>query len=99
VASTGGGGGGGPVLDGSNSGWHGRVPSNDGRSGGSSSAAAAFVSPEFVDQRRNSIANDPNRLSPEAQVIMMEAQRQQLQSQGDPTAGIIPPTSLTPAPP
>ena len=44
-------------------------------------------------------AADPNRLSPEAQAIMMEANRQQLQAAGDPIAGLIPPTPITPQDP
>jgi hypothetical protein len=35
-------------------------------------------------------------LSPEAQVIMMEAQRAKWQEEGNPAAAIIPPTALTP---
>lgn len=35
-------------------------------------------------------------LSPEAQVLMMEAQRAQWQKEGNPAAAIIPPTVLTP---
>src|ERR1039458_5383259 len=37
-----------------------------------------------------------NTMSPEAQVILMEAQRAQWQKEGNPAAGIIPPTVLTP---
>ena len=37
-----------------------------------------------------------NTMSPEAQVIMMEAQRAQWQKEGNPAAAIIPPTGLTP---
>jgi len=37
-----------------------------------------------------------NTLSPEAQVILMEAQRAQWQQEGNPAAAIIPPTVLTP---
>jgi hypothetical protein len=37
-----------------------------------------------------------NTLSPEAQVIMMEAQRAQWQKEGNPATAIIPPTALTP---
>jgi hypothetical protein len=40
--------------------------------------------------------NDPNYLTPEAQTVLMEANRQQLQSAGDPTAALIPPTDITP---
>ena len=41
-------------------------------------------------------ANDnPQALTPEAQVIMMEANRSQLQQQGDPTSALIPPTEIT----
>jgi hypothetical protein len=39
--------------------------------------------------------NDPDHLTPEAQVIMMEANRQQAISRNDPTAVLIPPTELT----
>ena len=34
-------------------------------------------------------------LTPEAQVILMEANRQQLRQQGDPTSALIPPTEIT----
>ena len=51
---------------------------------------------EGAQAKLNSILNDPDHLTPEAQVIMMEANRQQLQSQNDPTAPLIPPTDLTP---
>ena len=37
-----------------------------------------------------------NTMTPEAQVIMMEAQRAQWQNEGNPAAAIIPPTVLTP---
>jgi hypothetical protein len=37
-----------------------------------------------------------NTMTPEAQVILMEAQRAQLQKEGNPAAALIPPTVLTP---
>jgi hypothetical protein len=43
----------------------------------------------------NAILNDPNHLTPEAQALLMENNRQQLQAAGDPTAILIPPTELT----
>jgi len=39
--------------------------------------------------------NDSNHLTPEAQAISIEAQRQRLQQQGDPSAMLIPPTEIT----
>ena len=47
----------------------------------------------------DSALNDPNRLTPEAQVILIEAQRQRLQQQGDPAAVLMPPTEITPTVP
>ena len=44
----------------------------------------------------NPAAEGTETLSPEAQVIMMEAQRAQWKEQGNPAAMIIPPTPLTP---
>ncbi len=41
------------------------------------------------------VNNNSDRITPEAQVILMEAQRQQFQQAGDPAAAIIPPTPLT----
>ena len=41
------------------------------------------------------VNNNSDRITPEAQVILMEAQRQQFQQAGDPAAAIIPPTVLT----
>jgi hypothetical protein len=43
-------------------------------------------------------ANQQPAMSPEEQIIMIEAQRQQYQSVGDPIAKILPPTELTPPP-
>jgi hypothetical protein len=42
----------------------------------------------------DSSVTDPSHLTPEAQVILIEAQRQRLQQQGDPTAVLIPPTQI-----
>lgn len=39
------------------------------------------------------------RLSPEEQIIMIEAQRERLKQKGDPAAGLLPPTVLSPAKP
>ena len=41
------------------------------------------------------VNNNSDRITPEAQVILMEAQRQQFQQEGNPAAAIIPPTPLT----
>jgi hypothetical protein len=41
------------------------------------------------------VNNNSDRITPEAQVILMEAQRQAFQQAGDPAAAIIPPTVLT----
>jgi hypothetical protein len=41
------------------------------------------------------VNNNSDRITPEAQVILMEAQRQQFQQAGDPAAAIIPTTPLT----
>jgi len=67
------------------------APGNDG--------GTPQVSPtsfEGAQAKLNSILNDPDHLTPEAQVIMMEANRQQAISAGDPTAILIPPTDATP---
>jgi len=50
---------------------------------------------ESAQAKLNTSLNNPDHLSPEAQVVMMEARRQQLQQQGDPAAALIPPTELT----
>jgi len=59
------------------------------------SGAHAGTTLEKAQAKLSSILNDPNHLTPEAQIVMMEAQRQQLQQQGDPTAPLLPPTELT----
>jgi hypothetical protein len=41
----------------------------------------------------------PSQISPEAQAIMLEAQREQMKQQGNPAATIIPPTALSPLTP
>ena len=51
---------------------------------------------ESAQAKLNAILDDPDHLSPEAQVVMIEARRQQLQQEGDPTASLLPPTELTP---
>ncbi len=43
----------------------------------------------------SSALKDPNHLPPEAQVVLIEAERQRLQQQGDPAASLIPPTEIT----
>jgi hypothetical protein len=45
-----------------------------------------------------STAAAPEPISPEAQVIMMEAQRAKWQDEGNPATAIMPPTPLTPEP-
>ena len=60
-----------------------------------SSPEVAPTSPEGAQARLNSIINDPNYLTPEAQTVLMENNRLQLQAAGDPTAALIPPTELT----
>jgi hypothetical protein len=98
-------------LGGLNPGYNGRFPQPGGYAPGSAYAAPPAESPgaspvnsggtpsafsfEGAQAKLNSILNDPNHLSPEAQVIMMEEQRQELQAKGDPTADMIPPTELT----
>ena len=37
-------------------------------------------------------------LTEEQQIIMIEAQREQFKSAGDPTAALLPPTEMTPPP-
>ena len=65
-------------------------PANDG--GGPSVPPTSFAG---AQAKLDAILNDPNHLTPEAQVILMEANRQQLQQAGDPTAALIPSTELT----
>jgi len=69
-------------------------PANDNANNGSSPDVSP-TSVEGAQAKLNAIMNDPNHLTPEAQVILMEANRQQLQAAGDPTAILIPPTELT----
>lgn len=51
---------------------------------------------ESSGARIHASTGNPDGLTPEAQVIMMEANRQQLIQAGDPTAPLMPPTPLTP---
>ena len=57
------------------------------------------TSMEGSQARLNSMLNDPNYLTPEAQTVLIEANRQQLQAAGDPTAALLPPTDITPQDP
>ncbi len=72
-------------------------PTTDGGYAVASVPADPGVNPAAIAPDR--ALNDPNRLTPEAQVVLIEAQRQQLQQQGDPTAVLIPPTAITQATP
>ncbi len=67
---------------------------NDNANNGSSPDVSP-TSVEGAQAKLNAIINDPNHLTPEAQVLLMEANRQQLQAAGDPTAVLIPPTEIT----
>jgi hypothetical protein len=69
----------------------GSAPSND-----SGTPQVSPTSFEGAQAKLNNILNDPDHLTPEAQVIMMEANRQQAQAAGDGTAPLFPPTDLTP---
>ncbi len=69
-------------------------PANDNASNGNSPGVPP-TSFEGAQAKLNSILSDPNHLTPEAQVILMEANRQQLQAAGDPSAVLLPPTELT----
>lgn len=69
-------------------------PANDNANNGSSPDVSP-TSVEGAQAKLNAIINDPNHLTPEAQVLLMEANRQQLQASGDPTAVLIPPTEIT----
>ncbi|MGC9944626.1 MAG: hypothetical protein ABSE48_22615 [Verrucomicrobiota bacterium] len=62
--------------------------------GGTPSAPGSSASAPGYGAQIHPNAN-PDALTPEAQVILMEANRQQLQQQGDPTAKLIPPTEIT----
>ena len=87
------GGGGGAAPDSSSS-----SPGSSPDGSSPSSGNGGGVSPtsfEGAQAKLNSIINDPNHLTPEAQVIMMEANRQTLQAQGDDSAPLIPPTEIT----
>jgi hypothetical protein len=72
------------------------VPAAAGETGASPNPGyRAATSVESAQAKLNAMLNDPDHLSPEAQVVMIEAQRQQLQERGDPAAALIPPTELT----
>ena len=69
----------------------GSAPGND-----SGTPQVSPTSFEGAQAKLNSILNDPDHLTPEAQVIMIEAERQRLQDAGDPAAPLMPLTELTP---
>ena len=64
--------------------------------GGNNSSASNSSTPTS-NRIYNPAAEATEGLSPEAQIIMIEAQRAQLKEQGNPAAAILPPTPLTPA--
>lgn len=70
------------------------APTTDGGDAAASTPADSRVNPAVSGT--DSALNDPNRLTPEAQVVLIEAQRQRLQQEGDPTAALMPPTEMTP---
>jgi hypothetical protein len=61
--------------------------------GGNPNNAANNASPSGTAPAHSTFS-----MTPEEQVIMIEAQRQQYQNEGDPTARIMPTTELTPPP-
>lgn len=71
-----------------------RASANNGAAAGFGNAGNAGNSSS--SRIYNPAAETTETLSPEAQVIMMEAQRAQWKEQGNPAAAIIPPTPLTP---
>jgi hypothetical protein len=82
-----------PGFNGSRFGRPPNVPSG-GESGGNPQASGSpgFGAPNF----NGGTGGQPQeRLSPEAQVIMIEAQREQWKAAGNPAAAILPPTPLT----
>jgi hypothetical protein len=65
---------------------------------GGAAAPGSTVSPGLTGYSPANTAPQANRdipMTPEEQVLMMEAQREHLKSKGDPTAALIPPTELT----
>jgi hypothetical protein len=72
------------------------TPSSSALGNNSDTSQASPTSYEGAQAKLNSILSDPDHLTPEAQVIMMEANRQQAESAGDGTAALFPPTELTP---
>jgi hypothetical protein len=65
--------------------------------GTGNSSPLTTVPPSAGYSGQQQTQNTPqNTLTPEAQVIMMEAQRAQWEKEGNPAAAIIPPTPLTP---
>lgn len=70
-----------------NGGFNGGNGGNDGSSGGLSINGSQF--------HQQAIQTPTPAVSAEAQAIMIEAQRMQYQSAGDPTANLLPPTPLT----
>ena len=66
---------------------------NPGSSGGMPSLGGAVGTGTGAGQS-TAVAQE-EALTPEAQVIMMEAQRAKWQEEGNPAAAIIPPTALT----
>lgn len=86
--------GGGPAPAGNNP--FGRPPPVVQQAGGPSLASTM---PSFGGAGSSGTANTPQsqeKLSPEAQIIMMEHQRAQWQAEGNPAAAILPTTALTP---
>lgn len=53
------------------------------------------IAPGFGGGAAPAAAASTEPLSPEAQIIMMEVQRQQFKTEGNPAAAIIPPTPIT----
>jgi hypothetical protein len=73
------------------------TPTTDAGYAAAAAPADTSANPAVADA--DNAVNDPNRLTPEAQAILIEAQRQRLQQQGDPAAALMPPTEITPTAP
>jgi hypothetical protein len=80
-----------------------RDPSSGGGTSGAMSSAgnptsASDLPPSggYSGARIHASTGNPDGLTPEAQVILMEANRQQMLQQGDPHSQLIPPTDITP---
>lgn len=70
--------------------------SSPGNPGGSPSPGNQAPVPGYGGAVMHASTANPDGLTPEAQVILMEANRQQAHQQGDPIEQLIPPTEITP---